>query len=105
MTFSLETYPYRLLSALRFVYFGKLLQKHLLFELHVFCLFPSFKSRQMIGLTSSLSASTRKGEGTVGCQYLCRETNSFVQTSKVERAQVKQIRTRGVLIGATRPLT
>lgn len=56
----------------------------------------------MIGLTSSLSASTRKGEGTVGCQYLCRETNSFVQTSKVERAQVKQ---RGVLIGATRPLT
>lgn len=35
MTFSLETYPYRLLSALRFVYFGKLLQKHLLFELHV----------------------------------------------------------------------
>lgn len=61
----------------------------------------------MIGLTSSLSASTRKGEGTVGCQYLCRETNSFVQTSKVERAQVKQItiRTRGVLIGATRPLT
>lgn len=59
----------------------------------------------MIGLTSSSSASTRKGEGTVGCQYLCRETNSFVQTSKVERAQVKQIRTRGVLIGATRPLT
>lgn len=109
MTFSLETYPYRLLSALRFVYFGKLLQKHLLFELHVILseiLFVSeFQSRQMIGLTSSLSASTRKGEGTVGCQYLCRETNSFVQTSKVERAQVKQIRTRGVLIGATRPLT
>lgn len=36
MTFSLETYPYRLLSALRFVYFGKLLQKHLL-TLRVAC--------------------------------------------------------------------
>lgn len=100
MTFSLETYPYRLLSALRFVYFGKLLQKHLLFELHVILSEILFVSE-----FQNLSASTRKGEGTVGCQYLCRETNSFVQTSKVERAQVKQIRTRGVLIGATRPLT
>lgn len=109
MTFSLETYPYRLLSALRFVYFGKLLQKHLLFELHVILseiLFVSeFRKSANDRLDFKLSASTRKGEGTVGCQYLCRETNSFVKTSKVERAQVKQIRTRGVLIGATRPLT
>lgn len=90
MTFSLETYPYRLLSALRFVYFGKLLQKHLLFELHVILseiLFVSeFRKSANDRLDFKLSASTRKGEGTVGCQYLYRETNSFVQTSKVERA-------------------
>lgn len=100
MTFSLETYPYRLLSALRFVYFGKLLQKHLLFELHVILSEFLFVSEFRKSANDRLDFKfylllQERVRALLDANIYAEILIHLFKRRKAERAQVKQIRTRG----------